>query len=78
MILGKLWKSFNDLLPKTPRQVATISVVHGNGEYTVELLGGGIIRVHGNGDYQENERVFIAGDIIESKASDLPRVEIEI
>lgn len=76
---GKLWKAFNDLLPKQPRQLGTIAASLGAGRYRVELAGGGVIQVTAEGTYTAGDKVFIVGQVIESKAPSLtilPDIEI--
>ena len=76
--LGGIWKKFLDLLPSTPRQVGTVVSVGTAGRYNVQLVGGGTITVRGEDGYQSGDRVFVAGDRIESKASTLPPVTIDV
>lgn len=76
---GKLWKTFNDLLPKQPRQLGEVSAVLGAGRYRVTLIGGGTIQATAEGTYAVTDKVFIVGQVIESKAPSLtilPDIEI--
>lgn len=76
---GKLWKTFNDLLPKQPRQLGEVSAVLGAGRYRVTLIGGGTIQATAEGTYTAGDKVFIVGQVIESKAPSLtilPDIEI--
>lgn len=76
---GKLWKAFNDLLPKQPRQLGKVVASLGASRYRVELIGGGIIQATANAAYAINDNVFITGLLIESKAPSLTILsEIEI
>lgn len=76
---GKLWKTFNDLLPKQTRQLGEVSAVLGTGRYRVTLIGGGIIQATAEGAYTVTDKVFIVGQVIESKAPSLTILsEIEI
>jgi hypothetical protein len=72
------WKLFNDLLPSTPKQIATVSVIHSDGTSTVTLLGGGALRVHSLAGVAENDRVFVRDSRITDTAPALPTVEIEV
>lgn len=78
MMLGKLWKSFFDLLPDEPRLIGDITANLGAGRYRVELISGGVIQVTANADYAINDKVFIVGKVIESKAPNLTALVIEV
>lgn len=78
MMLGKIWKSFFNLLPSEPRLIGTITASLGAGRYRVQLVGGGIIQCTAGAAYAVTDRVFVVGKVIESKAPSLPVIEIEI
>ena len=66
-----------DLIPKTPRQIATI-ISGENGFYTAQLLTGQLIQVKSQTAFTANAKVFVKDGIIESQAPDLPFIEIEV
>lgn len=77
-VLGGFWKKFVDLLPKTPRYIGAVVTIEGNGRYTVQLAGGGLLQVIGESNYQISDRVFVADKKIEGKAPALTTETIEI
>lgn len=78
-ILGGFWKKFTDLLPKTPRYIATVVSVDSPGRFTVQLVGGGgLLQVLGGSEYQVADRVFVSDKKIESKAPTLTALTIEV
>lgn len=77
-ILGGIWKKFVDLLPKTPRYIGTIITVESVGRYTVQLVGGGMLQVIGESNYQISDRVFVADKRIEGRAPSLTGIVIEV
>ena len=66
-----------DLIPKTPRQIATI-ISGENGFHTAQLLTGQLIQVKSHTACTANAKVFVKDGIIESQAPDLPFIEIEV
>lgn len=58
-----------------PRQVGSITVVHDDGTVTVQLPGGGLIRVRGSGSV--DARVYIKDGQVQGPAPDLPFVTVE-
>lgn len=76
--LGGIWKKFTDLIPKTPRQVGTISSVAGTGRYIVTLVGGGTVEVRSEGTYTVGTKVFVVGKTIESVAPNLTATVIDV
>ena len=77
-VLGGIRKKFVDLLPKTPRYIGAVVTIEGNGRYTVQLAGGGLLQVIGESNYQISDRVFVADKKIEGKAPALTTETIEI
>lgn len=77
-VLGGIWKKFIDLLPSSPRYIGTIVTVDGDGMFTVQLLGGGLIQARGAESYKISDRVFLVDKKIESKAPNLPGITIEV
>lgn len=77
-MLGKLWRSFFDLLPSEPRLVGTITANLGSSRYRVQLVGGGVIQVTANAEYAISDKVFVVGRVIESKAPNLTAIIIEV
>ncbi|MEC7120592.1 MAG: hypothetical protein VXW65_11925 [Pseudomonadota bacterium] len=78
MALGNIFKRFIDLLPKQPRMIGTVIVVHGGGEYTVQLNGGGTLRVTARESYNINNRVYVVDQRIDGLAKNLPTVTIDV
>ncbi len=74
--MPNLWRQFQDLLPDAPLLVGTVVTRHGDGTVTVELLGGGLLRVIGEG--AQGDRLFVRGTEVIGPAPTLPTVEIEI
>ncbi|MGD7253288.1 hypothetical protein ACQCRB_25960, partial [Ralstonia pseudosolanacearum] len=64
------------LLPDAPLLVGTVVTSHDDGTVTVQLLGGGLVRVTGAGE--PGERLFVRGAEVIGSAPTLPTVEIEI
>jgi hypothetical protein len=77
-VLGGIWKKFIDLLPRTPRYIGTVVTINSPGRYTVQLVGGGLLQVIGESNYQIPDRVFVADKKIEGKAPALTTETIEI
>lgn len=75
--MSNLFVQFLDLIPKTPRQVATI-VSGADGFYTAQLLTGQLIQVKSQSTFALNAKVFVKDGIIETTAPDLPFIEIEV
>lgn len=76
--LGLLWKKFFGLRPDQPRLVGTVSVVHGDGRYRLNLASGGVLEARGEGDYLVGSKVFVQGKNILGPASSLPPSVIEV
>ena len=74
--MPNLWRQFEDLLPDSPLLVGTVVTSHDDGTVTVQLLGGGLVRVTGAGE--PGERLFVRGAEVIGSAPTLPTVEIEI
>ncbi|ANH33837.1 hypothetical protein ACQCP0_23045 [Ralstonia pseudosolanacearum] len=74
--MPNLWRQFEDLLPDAPLLVGTVVTSHDDGTVTVQLLGGGLVRVTGAGE--PGERLFVRGAEVIGSAPTLPTVEIEI
>ena len=62
------WRQFEALLPTSPLLIGTV--------VTVELLGGGLLRVSGSAAV--GDRVFVREGQIEGPAPTLPTVDIDI
>ena len=67
--MPNVWSQFRALLPDTPLHIGTIAVRHTDGSATVELLDGGLVRVHGTGSI--GARVFVRNGRIETIAPQL-------
>ncbi|AGH83378.1 hypothetical protein [Ralstonia pseudosolanacearum] len=74
--MPNLWRQFEDLLPDAPLLVGTVVTSHDDGTVTIQLLGGGLVRVTGAGE--PGERLFVRGAEVIGSAPTLPTVEIEI
>jgi hypothetical protein len=74
--MPNLWKQFEDLLPDSPLLIGTVATKHADGTVTVQLLGGGLLRV--TGSQSVNDHVFVRDGRVTSEAPSLPNVEIEI
>jgi hypothetical protein len=74
--MPNLWKQFQDLLPTQPILIGTVITIHSDNTISVQLLGGGVLRVSGSA--AENTRVLIQGGRVLGPAPDLPQIEIEI
>lgn len=74
--MPNLWRRFQDLLPNAPLLIGTVVTRHGDGTVTVELLGGGLLRVTGEG--AQGDRLFVRANEVIGPAPTLPTVEIEI
>lgn len=70
-----IYRTFLDLLPARDLQVGTVTAIS-NGVATVELPGGGVVRVRG--DAAVDDQVFIRDGLIESQAPDLDVVLIDV
>ena len=74
--MPNLWRQFEDLLPDSPLLVGTVVTSHDDGTVTVQLLGGGLVRVTGAGE--PGDRLFVRGSEVVGPAPTLPTVDIEI
>lgn len=74
--MPNLWRQFEDLLPDSPLLLGTVATRHTDGTVTVELPGGGLLRVTGGGSV--GDRVFVRDGKVIGDAPTLPSVEIEI
>lgn len=77
--MKNIWKQFiDDLLPSQPMNLGEITAVHGHGQYSVDLVGGGSIRAYSDSSLSTGDKVKLIGNRIESKAPDLPIHQLEI
>ena len=74
--MPNLWRQFEDLLPDSPLLVGTVVTSHDDGTVTVQLLGGGLVRVTGTGG--PGDPLFVRGREVVGPAPTLPTVDIEI
>ena len=74
--MPNLWKQFQDLLPTSTTLIGTVVTDHADGTLSIELLGGGVLRVTGTATV--GTRIFVRDGRMTSEASDLPTIEIEI
>ncbi|MFC4161955.1 hypothetical protein [Chitinimonas lacunae] len=75
MSTWNVWIQFKEMLASPVRQHARVATVHGDGTVTVQLLGGGLLRV--SGEAEEGATVFVLGGRIDGPAPDLPAHQIE-
>ena len=77
--MKNIWKQFiDDVLPSQPMNLGEITDVHGQGQYSVNLVGGGSIRAYSDSSLSTGDKVKLIGNRIESKAPDLPIHQLEI
>lgn len=69
------YKQLLDLLPLPPLLSGTATVIHSDGTVTVELPGGGEVRVRGVA--ASGDRVLVKDGEIRGDAPDLPFVLVE-
>ena len=71
------WAQFRNLIPGEPTQLGEIASIDAStGTAFVELLGGGTIRVRGDG--QIGDQVYVRGGMIQGQAPQLPSYVIEV
>jgi hypothetical protein len=70
-----LYNELLNLLPQDPLLVGEAVISHADGTTTVELPGGGQVRVRGSA--AAGQRVFIRSGQLQGDAPDLPYAEIE-
>lgn len=75
--MPNLAKLLNDVIPKTPRYVGTVTAHHSDGTSTVELPAGGVLRVRGQ-EVAVGELCFVQGGKIDGAAPNLSVVDVEI
>ena len=73
--MHNVYEQFRQLLPDAPLQVGTVIEV-GTGVVSVQLPGGGTIRVRGSAAL--GQKVFVRDAVLEAIAPDLTREIIEI
>ncbi|MDO8903958.1 hypothetical protein [Hydrogenophaga sp.] len=71
-----LFRQLLDLLPEQPLLVGTVTVVNSDETVTVQLSGGGLLRVRGAAAV--DDRVFVRNGVIEGPAPALTDVTIDI
>ena len=77
--MKNIWKQFiDDVLPSQPMNLGEITAVHGQGQYSVDLVGGGSIRAYSDSSLSTGDKVKLIGNRIESKPPDLPIHQLEI
>jgi hypothetical protein len=78
MTTTNLFKRLQQLLPAEPLLTGTVSAVDGDGMATVDLPGGGNLRVRNPLGSALGDSVYIQGQAITGDAPQLPFVRIEI
>ncbi len=77
--MKNIWKQFiDDVLPSKPINLGEITAIYGDGQYSVNLVGGGSIRAYSDQNLNIGDKVKITGSRINSKAPDLPIYQLEI
>ncbi|AXV82226.1 hypothetical protein [Ralstonia solanacearum] len=74
--MPNLWRQFEDLLPDAPLLIGTVVTRHVDDTVSVQLLGGGLVRVTGAGE--PGDRLFVRGTEVVGSAPTLPTIDIEI
>jgi len=75
--VADIWAKFQALLPTSTELVGTVTAIHTNGTCSVELPGGGGLRVDGTG-VAEGKKAFIKDGIIQREAPNLPYYDLEV
>jgi hypothetical protein len=74
-----IWRRFGDLIKPAPEEVATVTLVYGDGTVAARALGGGLMRVRCAVEgVAMGDQVFVAGGEVRGKAPALRAVELEI
>lgn len=73
-----IWRRFGDLIKPPAEEVATVTLLYGDGTIAVRTLGGGVMRVRCAVDVNMGDQVFVAAGEVRGKAPQLRAVEIEI
>ena len=71
------WKKLKGLLPEAPLLVGAVTAIHPDGTTTVQTLGGGILRVRGQG-VSIGSKAFVRGGVLEGPAPNLPSYTVAI
>lgn len=71
-----VYRALLELLPQEPLQVGDVTALNPDDTRTVELPGGGEIRVRG--DAGLGDRVFVRGGVIEGPAPALTALTIDV
>ncbi|RYE43851.1 MAG: hypothetical protein EOP24_26790 [Hyphomicrobiales bacterium] len=66
------------LLPQAPVMTGTVAELHGDGTASVQLHGGGLLRVRNPFETEQGAAVFVQDDAVIGDAPSLPLVLIEI
>ena len=75
--MSNAWSLFRALLPQDPLRVGTVVTHHPDGTSTVELLGGGLLRVQGQA-VAEGAPAYVRSGRLEGPAPELPSHEVEV
>jgi hypothetical protein len=71
------WARFARILPKNPMLIGEVTIAHADGTVSVELAGGGVTRVRGQGQ-QVGDAVYVQGARVVDAAPSLPSVDIDV
>lgn len=74
---GNLWQLFKQLTDGEAKQLATV-VSRSGTNYTVQMAGGNMVDVVGQGAFEIDSKVFIKGGQIVGQAPDLTYFEMEV
>lgn len=72
-----LWNTLKSLLPDHPTLIGKVLARMPDGTSSVQLIGGGLMRVAGH-DVAEGKSCFILDRKIIGEAPDLPKYEFEV
>ena len=71
-----VYRALLELLPQDPLLVGTVTTVNADDTRTVQMPGGGTLRVRG--EAAVSDRVFVRGGVIEGTAPALTAITIEV
>ena len=73
-----LWRRFGELIKPPSEEVATVTLLNGDGTISANTLGGGSVRLRCAIEVVAGDRVFFAAGEVRAKAPSLPYHELEI
>lgn len=75
--MRNLARQFQELLPRQPLLVGTVTAHNADGTSTIELPAGGTLRVQGQ-SVEVNNKAFVQGGRIQGEAPDLPAYDVPV